>query len=96
MSIFTDKLSRLNKLGINGEETIYRLTYEDAMAVVIDNLTEEQFNQATDSQLEQMVYAVADNFENIQWHEWGTEGLNWYLSSEDPFKEKEYAIDSNE
>lgn len=68
---------RFKQLPFNPDETVYRLCYADAMCIVADDLTQEQLDILTDKQLEHLVQATADNFENIDWYEWGKVGYEF-------------------
>jgi DNA-binding GntR family transcriptional regulator len=67
------------RLGLNVDETVYRLTYADAICILEDALEEEMLNNISDNDLHQALSSIIKGFSLMDWNEWGTEGLNIHL-----------------
>lgn len=79
---------RLSQLDIDEDEIVYQLSYADAMCVVKDTIKQEQLDSLTDNQLFELIHAVAHNFGNIDWYEWGQSGYEFHTSENNLFQEE--------
>lgn len=70
---------RLKNVNIDFNNVVYTLSYQDVLFVIEENLDKNELDALTDKELEDLIKAVADGFENIDWCEWGAAALQVHL-----------------
>lgn len=60
---------------IDPEETVYRLTVEDSLCIIADNVDEEDLDAMSDTELDLLIQAINRGFGHIEWYEWGEAAL---------------------
>lgn len=70
-----EPIERLAHLCLQGTE-VYKLTYDDAMAVLVQKLGVTKVLALPDSELQELLDDVVDGFEHIDWMMYGEGGLH--------------------
>jgi hypothetical protein len=69
---------RVQSIGMDSNQTVYRLTIGDAMVIVQDNTTAEQLAAITDAQLATLITRISTGFGHIDWTEYGNAAFELY------------------